>query len=201
MNLLKKLGIAPDEMVVLSLGRLVYKKGFEYLVRAIPYVIANFRNVKFVIGGMGPLQGQLRLLSKELGVNEHLLLPGAISWDEIPRYMYMCDVFVVPSTKDHRGNINRLPNVLLEAMASGKPIVASKIGGIPDVIDHERNGLLVNEKDPKELANVINCLLASPSLRRSLGSAAKEKARHELNLEHIAKATLEIYKRVMRTRV
>jgi glycosyltransferase involved in cell wall biosynthesis len=201
MNLLKKLGIAPDEMVVLSLGRLVYKKGFEYLVRAIPYVIANFRNVKFVIGGMGPLQGQLRLLSKELGVNEHLLLPGAISWDEVPRYMDMCDVFVVPSIKDHKGNINGLPNVLLEAMASGKPIVASKIGGIPDVIDHERNGLLVNEKDPKELADAINCLLASPSLRRSLGSAAKEKAKHELNLEHIAKTTIEIYKRVMRTRV
>jgi glycosyltransferase involved in cell wall biosynthesis len=113
----------------------------------------------------------------------------------------MCDVFVVPSIKDYKGNVDGLPNVLLEAMASGKPIVASKIGGIPDVIDHERNGLLVNEKDPKELANAINCLLASPSLRKGLGSAAKEKAKHELNLEHIAKATVEIYKQVMKARV
>lgn len=194
----EKLGVASDELVVLGLGRLVYKKGFEYLVRAIPQVIAEFKNVKFVIVGAGLLQNQLRLISKELGASKYLLTPGGVLWDEVPQYIGMCDVFVVPSIRDHSGNVDGLPNVLLEAMASGKPVVASRIGGIPAVLQHERNGLLVDEKDPQQLATAINRLLASPSLRKRYGSAGREKAKRELNWESIAEATVEIYKRAIR---
>lgn len=197
----EKLGIASDELVVLSLGRLVYKKGFEYLIRAIPQVIAKFKEVKFIIVGAGPLQNQLRLISKELRVSEYLLMPGRVPWDEVPQYIGMCDVFVVPSIRDHSGNVDGLPNVLLEAMASGKPIVASRIGGIPDVIRHERNGLLVDEKKPQQLASAINRLLASSGLRKQYGSAAREKAKRELNWENIAKATAEIYKQAVIVKV
>ena len=200
-TLREKLGIASDELVVLGLGRLVYKKGFEYLVRAIPQVIAKFAKVKFIIVGAGSLQDQLRLISEELGISEYLLMPGGILWDEVPQYIGMCDVFVVPSIRDHSGNVDGLPNVLLEAMASGKPVVASRIAGIPAVLQHERNGLLVDEKEPQQLAAAISRLLASPSLRKQYGSAGSEKAKRELNWESMVQATVEIYKRAIRAQV
>jgi glycosyltransferase involved in cell wall biosynthesis len=196
----EKLGIDLDEVVVLGLGRLVYKKGFEYLVRAVPPVIAEFEKVKFIIVGAGPLQNQLRSIAKELGISECLLMPGLVSWDEVPQYMDMCDVFVVPSIKDQEGNVDGLPNVLLEAMALGKPVVASRIGGIPAVLQHERNGLLVDEKDPQQLATAINRLLLSPGLRKRYGSAGREKAKRELNWENIVQATMGIYKRAIEPR-
>mgnify|MGYP002153794580 CR=1 FL=1 len=197
----EKLGIDLDEMVVLGLGRLVYKKGFEYLVRAIPQVIAKFEKVKFIIAGAGPLRNELRSISEELGISEYLLMPGLVSWDEVPQYMDMCDVFVVPSIKDQKGNVDGLPNVLLEAMASGKPVVASRIGGIPAVLQHERNGLLVDEKNPQQLAAAINCLLASPSLRNQYSNAGRERVKRELNWESVAEVTVQIYEQAIRAEV
>jgi glycosyltransferase involved in cell wall biosynthesis len=193
MHVRDMLGIAPNTLVVLGVGRLVYKKGFKYLIRAIPLVVSEFENVLFVIGGEGPLRSQLRQISSELGVENHLLLPGAIPWHEMPSYLSMCDVFVAPSVRDHEGNIDGLPNVVLEAMACGKPIVASAVGGLPEVIRSGDNGLLVEEKKPSQLAEAIKRLLGSPEERTRYGSSSRSKVERALNWDQVGETMVRIY--------
>jgi len=183
----------------LGVGRLVYKKGFEYLIRAIPLVVSEFENVLFVIGGEGPLRSQLRQISRELGVQNHLLLPGAIPWDEMPSYLSMCDVFVAPCVRDHQGNVDGLPNVVLEAMACSKPIVATAVGGLPEVIRSGDNGLLVEEKKPFQLAEALKRLLGSPEERSRYGLSSRSKVERALNWDQMGEAMVRIYTSALET--
>ncbi len=192
-----QLGIATDAPVVLALGRLVYKKGFEYLVRAIPDIAKQFSNLRVVIAGDGPLYDDLLRLAQELGVQNHLLLIRGVPWTDAPRYLNMCDVFVVPSVHDHKGNVDGLPNVLLEAMSCGKPVVATRVAGIPEVIEDQHNGLLVEEKDSHQLALAITKLLASPNLAQQYGMACRAKIEERLTWGMIAKRMVEVYEQAI----
>jgi glycosyltransferase involved in cell wall biosynthesis len=160
--------------VVMGMGRLVPKKGFAYLLRAAPIILSRFPNTLFVIVGEGDSRSQLEALVKEEGIQKNVLFVGRIPWDQTPAYLKMADVFVVPSIRDEAGNVDGLPNVLLEAMAAGCAIVASRIGGIPDVIHDGENGLLVPPKDEVALAEAICSLLSNERLRRRLGEAAQK---------------------------
>ncbi|MEM4723849.1 MAG: glycosyltransferase family 4 protein, partial [Candidatus Hadarchaeum sp.] len=192
-----QLGIAAGAPVVLALGRLVYKKGFEYLVRAIPDIAKQFGNLRVVIAGDGPLYDDLLHLAQELGVENHLLLIRGVPWTDTPRYLNMCDIFVVPSVHDHKGNVDGLPNVLLEAMSCGKPVVATRVAGIPEVIEDQHNGLLVEEKDPHQLAQAITKLLASPDLAQQYGMACRTKIEERLTWGMIAKRMVEVYEQAI----
>ncbi len=187
------LDIAPDDLVVFGLGRLVYKKGFEYLIRAIPAIASDFEQVKVVIGGSGPLLSELEQLSQGLGVRDRVRLPGRLDWDEVPAYFDLCDVFVAPSVRDRGGNVDGLPNTVLEAMASARPIVASRVAGIPAVIEDGKNGLLVEERNPAQLAQAIKSLLASRELRDRLGEASRKKVEQELNWDKVAEQFVALY--------
>ncbi|MBC7261799.1 MAG: glycosyltransferase [Chloroflexi bacterium] len=193
----EQLGIAVDAPVVLALGRLVYKKGFEYLVRAMPDLVKRFSNVRVVIAGEGPLRENLLRLAQELGVQDHLLLVNSVPWTDTPRYLNLCDVFVVPSVHDHKGNVDGLPNVLLEAMSCGKPIVATQVAGIPEVIVDRQNGLLVEEKDPHQLALAITKLLVSPELAQQYGMACRTKIEQDLTWRLIAQRMVEVYEQAI----
>jgi len=160
--------------VVMGMGRLVSKKGFAYLLRAAPIVLNRFPNTLFVIAGEGDLRPQLEALAKAENIQKHVLFVGHIPWYQTPAYLKMVDVFVVPSVKDEAGNVDGLPCVLLEAMAAGCAVVASRIAGIPDVICDGENGLLVPPKDEIALAEAICSLLSNEKLRRQLGEAAQK---------------------------
>lgn len=196
----RQLGIAADAPVVLALGRLVYKKGFEYLVRAIPYLTKQFSNLRVIIAGDGPLYDDLLRLGQELGVQNQLLLIRGVPWTDTPRYLNMCDVFVVPSVHDHEGNVDGLPNVLLEAMSCGKPVIATRVAGIPEVIEDQQNGLLVEERDPHQLALAITKLLASPDLAQQYGMACRAKIEENLTWELIAQRMVGVYEQVIAAR-
>jgi glycosyltransferase involved in cell wall biosynthesis len=193
-------GIAPNAPVILALGRLVHKKGFEYLVQAIPDIAARFANVKVIIAGDGPLYGELQRLADELGVGEHLMLVGGVPRGDTVRYINMCDIFVVPSVRDHKGNVDGLPLVVPEAMACGKPLVATRVAGIPEVVIHRENGLLVEEKSPRQLAEAIIELLASPGLAERYGAMNRAKAERELTWNKIAKRMVQVYEQATATR-
>jgi glycosyltransferase involved in cell wall biosynthesis len=179
--------------VVLGLGRLVYKKGYQYLLRAVPYVLSEFEEVRFVIGGAGSVLDELKQLARELGVENRVCFPGRIAWHDVPAYLSICDVFVAPSIRDHQGNVDGLPTIILEAMAAGKPVVASNIGGIPLVVKDGENGFLVREKDSLQIAEVIKRLLASESLRQRQGAANREKVERELNWARVAWTFVQLY--------
>ena len=192
-NLKKKLNIQEDELVLFALGRIVWKKGFDYLIRAVPTVLKHIPNLKIIIGGDGSDLNSLKQLVCSLGLDNVVHFPGAIYRNEIPVYFHLCDVFVMPAIHDPKGNVDTCPNVMLEAMASGKPVVASNISGIPLVVSHEENGLLVEEKNSAELAAAILKLLASKKLRDEFGKASKTKVHRFLTWTKIAQQFLTVY--------
>lgn len=192
-RLRERLGIDRKEVVVLALGRMVEKKGFEYLVRAIPGIIKKHKTCRFVFAGDGPVLDDLKAMARELKVQDFVVFPGAVSWKETPLYHALADIFVVPSIFDSEGNVDGLPNVILESMASGKPIIGSKIVGIPLAIADGENGFLVREKDSNEIANAVLRLLGSRKLREEMGRESRRRVETSLNWLETARQFQAMY--------
>jgi glycosyltransferase involved in cell wall biosynthesis len=180
-----QLGLPDDARVVLSLGRLVPKKGFDTLVRALPALVAHEPRTYIVIGGEGPARGELERIAASAGLADHLCLPGRIPWDETPAFLAAADVFVLPSVRDQAGNMDGLPNVLLEALSLGKPAVASRLAGVPLVIEDGINGLLTPPADAEALTERILRLLANPAQAAQLGRAARATIEERVNWQVI----------------
>lgn len=170
----QQLGISQDARVIGALGRLVYKKGFHTLIDAMPRVLAQCPDAYCLIGGAGDLDDDLRRRIRARGLDGRVIMPGHVGWDETPDYNAACDVVTVPSVIDVDGNVDGLPNVLLEAMASGRAVVASRVAGLPDVVEHEANGLLAPPGDAVALAAALVRILDDTPLRDRLGVAARQ---------------------------
>jgi glycosyltransferase involved in cell wall biosynthesis len=179
---------------------MVYKKGFEYLIRAVPAILREHPNAKIVLAGGGDLEPRLVSLVKQLGVEKSVLMPGWVSRDRLPMYFSGCDLFVLPSVVDQQGNVDGLPNTLLEAMASARPVVATDVAGIPLAVKDGDNGLLVPEKQPGELSAAINLLLRAPELRVQYGEASRRRVENELNWETTASTFVKLYTAAVRRR-
>ena len=162
-------GIAADRTLVVAAGRLVRKKGFEYLIDA----MAHVPDAHLVIAGAGDLGKELqaRAVSAGLARRSHFL--GDVSQDTVARWFSAADVVAIPSVRDDSGNVDGLPNTVLEAMASGTAVVATPAGGIGTVVAHEQTGLLVPERDAAALGAAVARLAADPALRGRLGDAGR----------------------------
>ena len=178
-NLRRELALPSNAFVLFSAGRLVHKKGFEYLLEAAGELCFRGRGVELVIAGKGDLEEELRSRARGAGIS--LKLVGNIARSALPRYFAMADAVVVPSVKDAAGNVDGLPNVLLEAMASANAIVATDVAGIPEALRAGEEGLLVPEKDPAGIADAVEELMRSEELRRRLGRAARRRVEEDLS--------------------
>jgi len=174
------LGVAAGVPLVVAIGRFVKKKGFEYLIDAVPALVARHPSMQVVLAGGGDLEAELRSRASAAGVTDHVRFPGLIDHQSVPLALAAADVAVVPSIRDDAGNVDGLPNVVLEALASGTPVVATPAGGIASVITDGGNGLLVPERDAAGLAAAIDRLLAD----RALGAALGGRARSRVQAEH-----------------
>jgi phosphatidyl-myo-inositol dimannoside synthase len=177
----RELGLAPDRRVVFAVGRLVRKKGFDVLVDAAAELHRRGRKLTLVIAGRGDLEQELLSRARDRGIADELKLVGNVERGELPGYFSLADVVVVPSVQDAAGNVDGLPNVLLEAMASEKAIVATNVAGIPDALASGKEGILVPAKDASGLADGIEELLSSDTLRASLGERARVRAREDFS--------------------
>lgn len=190
----KQLGLPGDSPVVFSVGRMVYKKGFEYLIRAAPAILREHPDARIVLAGGGDLEERLVSLVKQLGVEDSVIMPGFVSRDKLPLYFSGCDLFVLPSVVDQQGNVDGLPNTLLEAMASARAVVATDVAGIPLAVKDGENGLLVPEKQPGELAAAINLLLRAPELRVQYGEAGRRRVENDLNWATTAQTFIRLFR-------
>lgn len=193
MRLRAELGLQPDQPVILSLGRLVKKKGIEYLIQALPDIVRSAPDAICLVAGNGSELGLLQQLAADLGVSRHVRFLGAIPWPETPALYAAADIFVVPSIHDARGNVDGLPTTILEAMAAGRPVVASQIAGIELAVADGLHGLLTPERDAAALAHAILTLIQNGDLRHRLGENGRERVRRELNWTTIARTLSEIY--------
>jgi glycosyltransferase involved in cell wall biosynthesis len=174
-------GLPDDALLVLAVGRLVEKKGFRYLVEA----AASAPGVCVAVAGEGDLRGDLEARARRLGAPVRLI--GSLDRGSVAKAYATADVIAVPSVVDSAGNVDGLPNSLLEALASGRAVVASRVAGIPDVLRDGVNGCLVPPADASALAVALRRLVADPAERARLGHNAREYAVAELSWETTAK--------------
>ncbi len=165
----RSLGLAPDGLVVGTVGWLLPVKGPMYLLKAMERVWENHGEIKLIFVGKGGLEWQLRAEASRAGVSSKV---GLLGWrDDVPEIMQILDVFVLPSLNEGMGR------VLVEAMAAGKPIIASRAGGIVDLIKDGENGLLIEPGDVDGLYLAIERLLNDTKMRYDMGQRGKVIAR------------------------
>ncbi len=191
-NNLKKMD---GEIFIISIGRLVYKKGFDILIQASQKILRENDHVKLIIGGSGELETELKQLSNDLDIGNKVIFCGTINWNEVVDFLRLGDLFVLPSIIDKSGNIDGLPTVLLEAMSTGLPIIASDIGGVNLVIIDDENGLLIDSGDISSLEEKISYLLNNPIERFRLGKQARNSVIEKYNWKSVSQDILDFVKR------
>jgi len=188
----RELGI--DGRVVLFIGRLIDLKGVDYLIKATPEVLKRCPDINVLLVGSGPQKEYLMNLSKDLGVENRVVFIDKVAQDEILKFYAIASVFVLPSIVNARGETEGLGVVLLEAMASGVPVIGSNVGGIPDIITDGETGLLATQKDHDDLADKIIKLLTDEELRKNVTENALRPVKTNLSWEVIADRFVRIYK-------
>jgi glycosyltransferase involved in cell wall biosynthesis len=187
-NFKKELGIPENSLVVGTTGRLVPVKGPEFLIEAAKYIIPKYPNTYFLFVGDGHLKKNLEKKASNLGIEKNIIFLG---WrNDIAEIISVYDIFVLPSLNEGMGR------VLVEAMALGKPIVASNAGGIPDLVTHGKNGFLVPPKNPGQLAKYIQILLEDRERRERMGKAGKEMVEN-FSKEKMVEKIAELYKELI----
>jgi colanic acid/amylovoran biosynthesis glycosyltransferase len=176
-------GAAREEPpLVLAVGRLIEKKGFADLVRACSLLRKHGCEFRCRIVGKGELEGELRALIAELGLEEHVELAGAIPREQLLDVYSRASIVVAPCVIGSDGNRDGLPTVLVEAMALGVPVVATDVTGIPELIDHGCTGLLVPQHDSDALAAAIRRIVEESSRAESLARAGRARVERDFDL-------------------
>ena len=188
----EKLGLPINDKIILFLGTLSQHKGPDILLKAMPKIRKNISNAKLVFVGDGRMREELEALSKRLDIDEYIKFAGFVKEELKPLYYKAADVFCLPSVMKHEsfGIVN------LEAMACGIPIVASKIGGVPDVVKDGENGLLVQPRDSGALADGMIYLLENEEVQKKMGMNGRRKV-EDYSWERIAEETEKVYKEVV----
>jgi glycosyltransferase involved in cell wall biosynthesis len=187
----ERYGVHPHEKLVLCIGRLVPQKGIEYLIRAVPRIAGRYPEAKFIIVGEGWLRGHLEYVARSTGHHWKITFTGWIPDQELAALLNSADVLVVPSIYEPFGI------VALEGMAAGVPVVASDVGGLAEVVEHERTGILAYSKNPESIAWAVERALSDPSHSKWLVQNAREMVQKTYSWEAIAKRTIEVYREVV----
>jgi glycosyltransferase involved in cell wall biosynthesis len=193
----RRLGIPESAPLLLGVGRMVTKKGFAVLIEILPELLAGHPDLRVVLAGGGDLLAGFQAATRQW--SDRVFFPGSVQRDTLPDLYRAADLFVLPAVHDSKGNVDGLPNVILEAMASGLPVVASGISGIPLAVEEGRTGWLVPEQDGQRLLAAIRRLLADPAAARSLGEQGRRKAESELTWDAVAGRYREGYAAALRS--
>jgi glycosyltransferase involved in cell wall biosynthesis len=183
-RVLATLGIDASSPVVLCAARLTEVKGVEHLIRAAALISSRRPDVRVLIAGDGPDRDALVALAEQLAPETVRLIGHR---DDMPNLLAAADVVAIPSLAEGH------PLILVESMAARKPIVASRVGGLPDVIKDKETGLLVPPADPEALATALLAVIESPELAARLGDSARRYAEKEFTVERMLARTEEVY--------
>lgn len=184
------------EWRLLQSCRLIEKKGLDLTLRALKEILRTKPRTELAIAGDGPLRQDLEKLAGELGVSKNVRFTGFLNQDELRKEVYRAHLFLHPSRTSPDGNREGIPNSLLEAMASGAPVIATRHGGIPEAISTGESGILVDENDHHSLAIAAHSLMAQPSLMSKIAEAARVSVEtnfsREANIRHLEDCYLRL---------
>lgn len=187
--------VSKDTKIILYYGRLTERKGVEHLIRALPEL--KTQNVHLIIAGGGGKEENLKKLSASLQLDNKIIFFGRASDDDLGLLHDISDVFVCPSIIDSHGETEALGLVIPEAMESKLPVIGSNVGGIPDIIKNEINGLLIAQKDPNAIAHAIDRIFSDEQLREKLVKNSQETVKEFLP-EIISKKHYEIFEKILK---
>jgi glycosyltransferase involved in cell wall biosynthesis len=183
----------PKEKVVLFVGRLYHRKGLETLLRSIPPVLREFINVKFVISGTGFKQKEenLRMLSKELGIEDNVTFLGYVPDEKLPLLYSASDIFVLPAIYEN------FPFAILEAQATGLPVISTNVGGIPEFLVDNENGFVIEPRDPTKLTQKVLTLLQDPKLAKEMGENGRKLIEENFDWRLITSQVIDLYHKLL----
>jgi len=184
--------VGPNEKLVLYVGRLVPQKGVEFLIQAVPRIGGRFHDAKFVIVGEGWLRGHLESLANSMGQRWRINFTGFIPDSELIALLRSADVLVIPSVYEPFGI------VALEGMAAGVPVVASQVGGLAEVVEHDKTGEYVYMRNPESIAWGVERVLSNPDHAAWLVKNGHEAVERVYSWEAVAKKTTELYEDVVK---
>ena len=165
----KKYALTENDLVIGIVARLDSRKGYFYLLDAVAKIIKDYPEVKLICAGGGDLQPELGAYSRKLGIDKRVIFTGTV--EDIPSFLGLLDIFTLPSLDEGLGI------VILEAMNSGLAVVASNVGGIPEMVDNDETGLLVEPANSDDLARGLITLIKDKDLRVKMGELAKERVK------------------------
>jgi glycosyltransferase involved in cell wall biosynthesis len=177
--------------VVLFVGRLVAHKGIDYLIDS---ATLTPENVRYIIVGSGPYLDKLKKRVMAKKVEKKVIFTGRVPFDDIPLYFACCHVFVLPSIS----RLEAFGLVILEAMASSKPVIVSNIPGVTEVVGEDVQGLHVEPMNTEDLAEKINTLLSDEHMQRRMGEAGRKKVEEEYTWDKVVGQIEEVYKSVVK---
>ncbi|MBI4599922.1 glycosyltransferase family 4 protein [Candidatus Uhrbacteria bacterium] len=171
--------------IILTVGRLVKRKGHAYVLRALPGVLAREPDVFYCIIGDGPYRQELEALTAELNIGQHVLFTGVISSEEIAQWYTACRVFIM-TPEDIEGDIEGFGIVYLEAQSFGKPVIGTRVSGVVEAVADGETGILVEQRDTSAIQREIIHLLTDVDFSQKLGEAGKHRVAENFQWKHQA---------------
>lgn len=184
-----KLQIKQEEVIIIYVGRFRPEKGIQYLIQAMDIIRQKEANARLILGGEGPEEENLKRLVEQANLGNCINFIGQIPNEKVHEYMAAADVFVLPSLSEG------FPIVSLEAMASGLPIVTTKVRGLPEIVKDGENGFLVEPKNPEQIAEKVLLLLEDEELRKRISENNRARAK-EYSWESVIDRLEEVYKAI-----
>jgi len=175
--------------IIAAAGRLSPEKGHKYLIEAMPRVLASKKDAVLLVFGDGPLRNDLMKLAERVGCGNSIYFLGFVPG--FSSFLNNVDLFVLPSLAEG------LPNALLEALAAAKPVVATAVGGVPEVVSNGKTGILISPEDSDQLAGAIIKLLSDAGLARAMGQAGKETVHKSYSFQKQLQLLIEVYSKTL----
>ena len=190
----EELGFNPDDIAILSVGRLYARKGLFTLIESMPAVVKRFRNVKFIISGKGQSDEMKKLVAhaEMLGVKDNIVFTGYFPDKKLPQLYQAADVFAFSTFYEHH------PFAVLEALSTGLPVVTTKVGGIPETITDGKNGFLCEPFNAKEFSDRILYFLEHPSEASEMAHLARKTIEERFDWRLLVKKAMAVYEEALR---
>jgi glycosyltransferase involved in cell wall biosynthesis len=189
----EELGLNPEDIAILSVGRLYARKGLFTLIESMPAVVKRFRNAKFVVSGKGQSNEMKKLVAhaEKLGIRDNIIFTGYFPDEKLPRLYQAADVFAFSTFYEN------LPFAVLEALSTGLPVVTTYVGGIPEIIENGKNGFLVQPFNSKELSDRVLHFLEHPDEADEMGFLARKTILEAFDWRFIVKKVLKVYEEAL----
>jgi colanic acid/amylovoran biosynthesis glycosyltransferase len=186
-----------DSVNIVTIARLIEKKGVEYGIRAIAKIIKTHKKLQYIIIGSGPLLKAMRRLIRTLKVEDKVKLVGRKRQQEVIEILNKSNILIAPSVTGKDGNQEGIPVSLMEAMATGIPVVSTQHSGIYELVENGVTGFLVPERDIDSLADRIFCLIKHPDICLQMGLAARAHIEKHFNIDRLNNRLTEIYQELL----